>query len=124
MKTLLCILLVTASVAAAADQTRDEMLQRVYAIRAKFDQDQNRADQEAMAHAPLAGAAVDSPTVSDMRHDMQTSLTQIQQNYRCMKIDVDNTSGNTTIICGNSNGDVSSEHTNAARDVITVGEQP
>jgi len=124
MKTLICILLLTVGLAAAADPAKDEQLRRVSGIRAKFEQDQIRADQDGMARVPLANAAMDSPTVTEMRRDMGTSLTQIQQNYRCMKIDVDNTAGNTTIICGNSNGDVKSEHTTAARDVVTYGDKP
>jgi hypothetical protein len=124
MKTLMCILLVAVSLGAAADPAKDALLQRLSGIRAKFEQDQNRANQEGMAHAPLAPAATDSPTVTAMRHDMGASLNQIQQNYRCMKIDVNNAAGNTTVICGNSNGNVSSEHTTAARDVVTIGDKP
>jgi len=124
MKILVCILLATVSLVAAADPAKDAMLQRVSGIRAKFEQDQIRANQEGMARPPLANAALDSPSVTDMRRDMGASLTQIQQNYRCMKIDVNNAAGNTTVICGNSNGDVSSEHTTAARDVVTIGDKP
>jgi len=125
MKRIICIiLLATIGAANAAEPGKEELLQRVYEIRTKFEQDQHRANQEGLAQVPLAGAAIDSPTVTDMRREMESSLTQFQQSFRCLDIDVNSQGGNTTIICGANSGAVSSEHTTAERDVITIGAAP
>ena len=113
---------------ALADAEADQkMLKRIYEMRMRLDRDRIQADNEARANVRLVTqrgsglARADSPTVTQMRNDMQFHLAQFANNFRCLDVDVENNGGNTVVICGNNNGDVTGENTIAGDDIVTLG---
>lgn len=109
---------------ASADQANDQkMLKRLYEMRMRLDRDRMQADNEARANVRLVtqrgSKAADSPTVTQMRRDMQFHLAQFANNFRCLDVDVENNGGNTVVICGDNNGSVHGENTIAGDDIVT-----
>ena len=134
MKTLVLQLLLVVSgttvdvMADSVDADR-ELLKRMYDIRMKSDAEQMRRDNEARANVQLRTqgqrrSSMDSPTVTQMRSDMDQQLTQIQNNYRCLDVDVENNGGNTVVICGNNSGDIDGNITTVGNDLIQIGGRP
>ena len=110
-----------------ADQEADQkMLKRLYEMRMRLDRDRIRADNEARANVRLItqtgsrATRADSPTVTQMRNDMQFHLSQFANNFRCLDVDVENNGGNTVVICGDNNGSVKGENTIAGDDIVTL----
>ncbi|MCZ6656746.1 MAG: hypothetical protein O7C67_05570 [Gammaproteobacteria bacterium] len=128
---LLAIALSSTTLAALAD-SRDadqDLLKRMYQIRMKSDTERMHRDNEARANVALQaqgqrGPAMDSPTVTQMRRDMYQQLTQIQNHYRCLDVDVENNGGNTVVICGNNSGDIGGKITTVGNDLIQMGGRP
>ena len=113
---------------ALADAEADQkMLKRIYEMRMRLDRDRNQRDNEARANVRLVIqrggglARTDSPSVTQMRNDMQFHLAQFANTFRCLDVDVENNGGNTVVICGNNNGDVTGENTIAGDDIVTLG---
>ncbi|MEZ5559320.1 MAG: hypothetical protein R3E86_12370 [Pseudomonadales bacterium] len=137
---LISALLLTLPLAAAAqapDQAapadakaqQQALLQRIYEMRMRFQQDRQNAENEARANVRLtSGAAVagaDSPTVTQMRLLTSQQLARFEQRFDCLDVDVDNNGGNTVVICGGNSGDISGSNVTAGRDLISVeGDQP
>ncbi len=116
---------------ALADQEADQkMLKRIYEMRMRLDRDRIQAENEARSNVRLVtqgGAAIaraDSPTVTQMRNDMQFNLAQFENNFRCLDVDVENNGGNTVVICGDSTGNITGENTAVGGDIIKIGTNP
>ncbi len=127
----LALALSSASLPVVADSydADQELLKRMYQIRMKSDTERMQRDNEARANVALQaqaqrGPAMDSPTVTQMRRDMYKQLTQIQNNYRCLDVDVENSGGNTVVICGDNSGDIGGEITTVGNDLIQIGGRP
>ena len=101
------------------------MLQRIYEMRMRFEQERAQRDAEARANVRLqtqgglAGRA-DSPTVSGLRQQTNQSLARFESSFRCLDVDVEANSGNTVVICGDNSGDISGRNVSAERDIVTV----
>ena len=116
---------------ALADQEADQkMLKRIYEMRMRLDRDRIQAENEARSNVRLVtqgGASIaraDSPTVTQMRNDMQFHLSQFENNFRCLDVDVENNGGNTVVICGDSTGNITGENTAVGGDIIKIGTNP
>ncbi len=101
------------------------MLQRVYEMRMRFEQERAQRDAEARANVRLqtqGGLAgrVDSPTVSGLRQQTNQQLARFESSFRCLDVDVEANSGNTVVICGDNSGDISGRNVSAERDIVTV----
>lgn len=110
----------------AQSPTKEQiMLQRVYEMRMRFEQERAQRDAEARANVRLqtqgglAGRA-DSPTVSGLRQQTNQSLARFESSFRCLDVDVEANSGNTVVICGDNSGDISGRNVSANRDIVTV----
>ena len=106
------------------------LLQRVYEMRMRFEQERAQRDGEARANVRLqtqgglAGRA-DSPTVSGLRQQTNQQLARFESNFRCLDVDLEANSGNTVLICGDNSGDINGSNVSAQRDIVTVqGGQP
>ncbi len=123
-----CVLMIAASAANAGTgaQTgaeRSAMLDRVYQMRMAIERDRARAEGEARSNVRLvtdAGgqSSQASPSVTAMRAETYQHLSRFEQNFRCLDVDVDNTSGNTVVICGDNSGDIDGSNVNAGRDIV------
>jgi hypothetical protein len=114
---------------AVADREDDQaMLKRLYQLRMRHDQERAQADNEARANVRLVTQSgvpgADSPTVSQMRQQTNVQLSQFEQRFRCLDVDVENNGGNTVVICGANAGDIEGSNTSAGRDLITVQGAP
>jgi hypothetical protein len=112
-----------------ADSSRESaedraLLQRMYEMRIRYEQERAAGDNEARANVRLVtqsgGAGVDSPTVSGLRAATNAQLTRFEQQFRCLDVDVDSQGGNTVVICGDNSGDISGSNVSAERDIVTV----
>lgn len=110
---------------ALADRETDKaLLQRIYQMRLRHDQERQQAENEARANVRLATQAgrpgADSPTVSQMRQQTSVQLARYEQRFRCLDVDVDSQGGNTVVICGDNSGDIEGSNTSAGRDLIEI----
>ena len=101
------------------------LLQRVYEMRMRFEQERAQRDAEARANVRLqtqGGLAgrVDSPTVSGLRQQTNQQLARFESSFRCLDVDVEANSGNTVVICGDNAGDINGTNVSAQRDIVTV----
>jgi len=100
------------------------LLQRMYEMRMRFEQERAARENEARANVRLvtqsAGAPVDSPTVTGLRAQTNAQLTRFEQQFRCLDVDVNNDGGNTVVICGDNSGDVTGSNVSAERDIVTI----
>ncbi|MBK81047.1 MAG: hypothetical protein CMQ43_09065 [Gammaproteobacteria bacterium] len=115
----------TGPVPALADQDADKaLLQRIYQMRMRHDQERQQAENEARANVRLATQGgqpgADSPTVTQMRQQTNVQLARFEQRFRCLDVDVDSNGGNTVVICGDNAGDISGSNTSAGRDLLTI----
>lgn len=102
---------------------RGAMLERVYQMRMAIERDRARSENEARNNVRLANnasgqSAQSSPTVTAMRSETYQHLSRFEQNFRCLDVDVDTTSGNTVVICGDNSGDIDGSNVNAGRDIV------
>jgi hypothetical protein len=108
-----------------ADQAR---LQRIYRLRMLIEQDRQRAENEARANVRLvtdsSARQIDSPTVSGLRQQTNVSLARFEQQFRCLDVEIEATSGNTVVICGDNNGDINGSNVSAGRDLNLGGGTP
>ena len=116
-----------ATTAQAEAQLTEEqvLLQKMYNLRIRIEQDRARRDNEAQANVRLAtqGAqshSVDSPTVSAYRAQTNVQLSRFEQMFRCLDVDLEATTGNTVVICGDNAGDINGSNVSAQRDIVTV----
>jgi len=100
------------------------LLQRLYQLRLRHDQERQQAENEARANVRLATQAgrpgADSPTVTQMRQQTNLQLARYEQRFRCLDVDVDSQGGNTVVICGDNSGDIEGSNTSAGRDLIAI----
>ena len=128
IRRLLIIAVLTGSgtaVPALADREADQqLLQRLYQMRMRHDQERAQAENEARANVRLAAQAgppgADSPTVTQMRQHTHVQLAQFEQRFRCLDVEVENNGGNTVVICGANSGDIEGSNTSAGRDLISL----
>ena len=109
----------------SAQMTEEQLLlQRVYNLRMRIDQDKARRDNEARANVRLVtqspNPTVDSPTVSAYRAQTNVQLSRFEQMFRCLDVDLEGTTGNTVVICGDNAGDINGSNVSAQRDIVTV----
>ena len=117
----------TSETASAADR---DLLKRLHGMRVQMDNERTRKDNDARANGSMVRPKIgqtasrrggsDAPTVNDMRSAMSMTMTRFQQSYRCLEIDAANENGNTVVVCGDNNGTINNERTEAGRDIITV----
>ncbi len=115
--------------AAKAKQAKQEMLQRMYNMRIRFEQERAAQDNQARANVRLATQQgyrhIDAPTVSGLRAQTNVQLSRFEQQFRCLDVDVEDNSGNTVVICGDNHGDISGRNVSAERDIVSYpGGQP
>ena len=116
----------TAPQAQAQGPSKEQiLLQRVYEMRMRFEQERAQRDAEARANVRLqtqGGLAgrVDSPTVSGLRQQTNQQLARFESSFRCLDVDVEANSGNTVVICGDNSGDINGTNVSAQRDIVTV----
>lgn len=130
MKSHLLILAVLAASLSAAPAVADAdadkaLLERIYQMRMRHDQERQRAENEARANVRLVTEAgtpgADSPTVTQMRQQTSVQLARFEQRFRCLDVDVESNGGNTVVICGDNAGDIQGSNTSAGRDIVTNG---
>jgi hypothetical protein len=129
------LLLTGAAIEVHADQSqqqaeaaaKQQLLQRVYQMRMRFEQERAQADNEARANVRLItdsgrgpNRGVDSPTVTGLRQQTNQQLARFESKFECLDIDVEANSGNTVVICGDNSGDINGTNVLAERDIITV----
>ena len=129
------LLLTGAAIDANADQNqqqaeaaaKQQLLQRVYQMRMRFEQERIQADNEARANVRLVtdsgrgpSRGIDSPTVTGLRQQTNQQLARFESKFECLDIDVEANSGNTVVICGDNSGDINGTNVLAERDIITV----
>ena len=109
--------------AAQAKQAKQEMLQRMYNMRIRFEQERAAQENQARANVRLATQDnyrhIDAPTVSGLRAQTNVQLSRFEQQFRCLDVDVEDNSGNTVVICGDNHGDISGRNVSAERDIVT-----
>ncbi len=114
----------------AAQMTPEQaMLQRMYNLRARLDQERAQAENEARANVRLVTQSqnrqIDAPTVSGLRAETNVALSRFEQQFSCLDVDVEGNSGNTVVICGGNSGDITGSNVSAERDIVTnVGGTP
>ena len=116
----------------AEAEAKQQLLQRVYQMRMRFEQERAFADNEARANVRLITdsgrgprSGIDSPTVSGLRQQTNQQLARFESKFECLDIEVEDNSGNTVVICGDNSGDINGTNVLAERDIITVnGGQP
>ena len=109
--------------AAKAKQAKQELLQRMYNLRIRLEQERAAEENYARQHVRLATQSnyrhIDAPTVSGMRADTNIALSRFEQQFRCLDVEVEDNSGNTVVICGDNHGDISGRNVSAERDIVT-----
>jgi hypothetical protein len=134
---LLIIIIAIVCASTAADSVRAEqrqnakptekqlLLQRIYQMRIRFEQERARAENEARANVRLVNqgglrAGVDSPTVTGLRQQTNQQLSRFESQFQCLDVEVEANSGNTVVICGDNTGDINGTNVSAQRDIVTV----
>lgn len=128
IRQLLVFVLLAGPVGAApalADREADKaLLQRIYQMRMRHDQERQQAENEARANVRLTtqsgNPGADSPTVTQMRQQTNVQLARYEQRFRCLDVNVDSQGGNTVVICGDNSGDIEGSNTSAGRDLIAI----
>lgn len=114
-----------AGVEAQADP-RQQLLQKMYALRMRLEQERARAENEARANVRLVSqanpATIDSPTVSALRQQTDVKLTQLEQTFRCLDVNANAGGGNSVIVCGDNSGDIRTSNITADGDVVNIEE--
>jgi hypothetical protein len=114
----------TATPVLAGSEDDKALLQRIYQMRLRHDQERQQAENEARANVRLASQAgrpgADSPTVTQMRQQTSVQLARYEHRFRCLDVDVDSEGGNTVVICGDNSGDIEGSNTSAGRDLIQI----
>jgi len=121
----------TFSASAGAQQAQpsaeQQLLQRIYQMRMRFEQERAIAENEARANVRLVtdsgrgpAGGIDSPTVTSLRQQTNQQLARFESTFECLDIEVEDNSGNTVVICGDNSGDITGTNVSAERDIITV----
>lgn len=107
-----------------AQQERQALLQRMYAMRVRFEQERAAAENQARANVQLAARSnpriQDSPTVSGLRAQTTAQLSRFESQFQCLDVDLEGNNGNTVVICGDNTGDISGSNVSAERDIVTL----
>ena len=100
-------------------KAKQELLKRIYNARIQLERERNLRDNEARANALRRAPTLtaDKPTVQQLRQDTYQRLSHLENNFRCLDVDVNAQGGNTVIICGGNSGDISGSNTSAGRDI-------
>ena len=129
--TLCSCLAASASHAQAESQgpsAEQQLLQRIYQMRMRLEQERAIRDNEARANVRLIAGSqgrTDSPTVSGLRRDTNQRLARFENQFRCLDVDLEGATGNTVVICGDNAGDINGTNVSAERDIVTInGGQP
>ena len=105
-----------------------QLLQRIYQMRMRFEQERAIRDNEARANVRLISGSqgqADSPTISGLRRETNQQLARFENQFRCLDVDLEGATGNTVVICGDNAGDINGTNVSAERDIVTVnGGQP
>ena len=108
----------------AKAQHKKEMLQRIYNMRMRFEQERAQAEAQARNNVRLQTAQnyrhMDSPTVTGLRAQTNQQLTRFEQMFKCLDVDVDAQGGNTVVICGDNSGDITGTNSTAGRDLVNI----
>ncbi|MCR9262291.1 MAG: hypothetical protein NXH95_21460 [Pseudomonadaceae bacterium] len=129
--TLAALWLTTAGQPAYAQQAKpapsaeQQLLQRVYQLRMRFEQERMQAENEARANVRLVtgnggNRNVDAPTVSGLRQQTSAQLSRFESQFQCLDVEVEANSGNTVVICGDNTGDITGSNVSAERDIVTL----
>lgn len=104
-----------------------QLLQRIYQMRMRIDQERMQSNNQARANVRLISGrqqglnnGVDSPTVSGLRQQTNRQLARFESKFQCLDVKVEANSGNTVVICGDNTGDISGTNVSAQRDIVTV----
>lgn len=107
-----------------AKEAQQKLLQRMYNMRIRFEQERAAAENMARANVRLASPDqyrhMDAPTVTALRQQTNQQLSRFEQMFRCLDVDVEGNTGNTVVICGDNSGDISGRNVHAERDIVTV----
>ena len=141
MKTITLIFIISAALSSAQvlaeatppsqpeieQQQKQQLLQRVYQMRMRFEQERAQNENNARANVRLItdggrglASGVDSPTVSGLRQQTNQQLARFESQFQCLDVEVEATSGNTVVICGDNTGDISGTNVSAERDIVTI----
>ena len=116
----------------AGPTEKQQLLQRIYQMRMRYEQERAQAENAARANVRLItdsgrgpNSGIDSPTVTALRQQTNQQLARFESKFECLDIEVEDNSGNTVVICGDNSGDINGTNVLAERDIITVnGAQP
>lgn len=122
-----CFLALLPALVAQAEEKQEMseaqiLLRKMYEMRQRNDNDRARKENEARANVHLVTGTTqtDSPTVTSMRNQTSVQLTRMEQQFRCMNMDVDSNGGNTVVICGDNTGNINGYNETVVGDKITV----
>jgi len=98
------------------------LLRKLYEMRMRHDGERAQKENAARANVNLkTGFAVaDSPTVSSLRAQTNVQLSQFEQRFRCLDVDVDSNGGNTVVICGDNTGNIVGTNETVNGDKVTL----
>lgn len=123
----IAVLMVVDKVNAEESQELSEkqiLLRKMYEMRIRNDNDRARSENVARSNVSLVtqsrASQTDSPTVTGMRNQTSVQLTRLEQQFRCMNMDVDTAGGNTVVICGDNSGDISGSNETVVGDKVTI----
>jgi hypothetical protein len=115
------------SAADSKQQQKQQLLQRVYQMRLRYEQERAQQDNNARANVRLitnsgrgVRSGVDSPTVTGLRQQTNQQLARFESQFQCLDVEVEANSGNTVVICGDNTGDISGTNVSADRDIVTI----
>ena len=104
-----------------------QLLQRVYQMRMRIEQERAQNENAARANVRLITQSgrgvrqgIDSPTVSSLRQQTSQQLARFESQFQCLDVEVEANSGNTVVICGDNTGDISGTNVSAERDIVTI----
>jgi len=111
----------------AGPTAEQQLLQRIYQMRMRFEQERAQNENVARANVRLLGQSgrgtrqgIDSPTVTSLRQQTNQQLARFESQFQCLDVEVEANSGNTVVICGDNTGDISGTNVSAQRDIVTI----
>jgi len=98
------------------------LLRKLYEMRMRHDGERAQKENAARANVNLKTgfAGADSPTVSSLRAQTNVQLSQFEQRFRCLDVDVDSNGGNTVVICGDNTGNIVGTNETVNGDKVTI----
>ncbi len=92
----------------------------ISATRAQLEQEEERERERAHANAAPAPSA-EATSVSGMRATLSEKLEQIDEHFRCQKVDIEGNPGNVVLVCGDNNGLIGASQRNVYAPAGRVG---